>query len=160
MIRKALAVAITLAGHVRAQPTGKPRPQPAIMPFDTWSALAPSRSAKLDTTPPQDRAEQITVFAHRHHAEAEWRGDFAARTPAYEASGSEAARLAAFLHAYAEYTSPGQARNSPGTAPKQQRLMSVKPDAARAVRCPGRLHSMPQQIALACLGTPGKDWGK
>ena len=117
MVRIVAALALTLATGAHAQaPTRK---SVTAMPIDAWVTLAPQPSSiaapKLDISPAQDTAEQITVFARARQRDAEWRAELASQVLAYEAANSDAAQP---LLPFAQYTSP-----------EQERLMSLKTDA-------------------------------
>ena len=89
------------------------------MPIDLWvplsapvSLIAPAGSGKgLDTSPPVDRSEQITVYARRHNYDREWREDQQAAAPFYDARQSDAAQ-------------PLYATGPVWDSPEQQHVMS------------------------------------
>ena len=111
-----------------AAPVGQPRRREikseskGAMQVDDWFSLGPilrpparPEGQPIGSEPTIDRSEEITVYGRRHTRDDEWRLDFAAKVPQYEASNSDAAQP---LVAYPNYTSPDQ-----------QRMMSEKTDA-------------------------------
>ena len=92
------------------------------MPVDNWYSLSPlqkipalSDRRQIDTEATSSETEELTVYGRSHKRDDDWRMDFAAKVPQYEASNSDAAQP---LVPYPTYTSPDQ-----------QRMMSEKTDA-------------------------------
>ena len=119
MIKRYASAGLILAAAAHGQTSkhAASRPPPP-MHVDPWATLAPPPTLiapprPLNMAPPTGRAEQVTVYAHPHPRDAEWRAELAGKAPAYEAANADAAQPS--FGFYPRYTSADQ-----------QRLMSEK----------------------------------